>query len=285
MSLLGCSLGQLDPVEEQAQRDGLERWRLAIKEAGDLPPEEAIPLLGSCVRKMNRESLYQIEERWEVLAEAQNALISIPGHAEYYGRRLKKGRDRYEEALASGIPGAAGPPLVTLHNMQMEAQDVLSQLPSAETVRVLGELLYDERGRRTQPRAPGEEFTGEVPNFAPALGALKRLPLVNNPGASEAPGMLETYRLWYEQIKAGNRTFRFEGDPHEYSLDGPVATIAVSTERPSRAARQSVANPEEEPQAETGPPIGVVIVASVILLLSALFFFRGRHSRDGTRSH
>jgi hypothetical protein len=32
---------------------------------------------------------------------------------------------------------------------------------------------------------------------------------------------LGTWRLWYEQVKAGTRAFRFEGDPREYRLADP----------------------------------------------------------------
>jgi hypothetical protein len=37
---------------------------------------------------------------------------------------------------------------------------------------------------------------------------------------------IEAWRLWYEQVKSGKRTFRFEGDPQEYNLAGPVAKTA-----------------------------------------------------------
>jgi hypothetical protein len=65
----------------------------------------------------------------------------------------------------------------------------------------------------------------QKPNSTDAAMALDKLPLKNKPHAGITGWDKEAIRpwvLWYEQIKAGNRTFSFEGDPTDYNLNGPV---------------------------------------------------------------
>ena len=107
----------------------------------------------------------------------------------------------------------------------------LDYLPSVETVRVLGEFLSDERGYVKMPEHPTlEDLTTDVsgsPVFRRAAASLGKLPIVNKPIPASTqfrtPDDVQPWKQWYEQIKAGNRTFRFEGDPTEYDLNGPAS--------------------------------------------------------------
>jgi hypothetical protein len=193
---------------------------------------------------------------------------------------------------------------------------VLKHLPSAETVRVLGSLLDDERGRYIpDPARPlhwedemAANFMGKS-NCELAVTSLAALPLVAKPvGAPSAKAFddVPAWRQWYREIAEGRRTFRFEGDPTEYDLDGPVsAEKLVRTEalrererdRAARAAQRQEALPAatvpaadappapppvsapEAPPAASSPLAALLTAAGVLFAALAWFFLRCRKAR------
>ena len=60
---------------------------------------------------------------------------------------------------------------------------------------------------------------------------------------------LETWRLWYERVKAGTRTLQFEGDPREYRL----ADIRAIRHRPLMPNAGPPVEPAEERVSEPSP--------------------------------
>jgi hypothetical protein len=109
-----------------------------------------------------------------------------------------------------------------------------------------------------------------------AARTLWSLPLTFKPtGKVYTPEEMLTWRLWYEQVKAGNRTFRFEGDPQEYNLQGPVrvSATAPAVGRPPR--NQAPAPAAEEPPATRSPALAALSMA----LAAALAFVIWRYSR------
>ena len=174
---------------------------------------------------------------------AQKLLISIPGHAEYYEKRIRGMWDAYRSAKKTDPSTADGTKFL---NGTFYDFPVLRHLPSPETVRVLGDMVIETEVFETEEGVPNIHLA------ARALQELHHLPLASKPVQSEdvhTDEDLETYRLWYAQIKAGNRTFRFVGDPNEYTLAGPVRSSPEVASTPPKARDSADASPSTE----TGP--------------------------------
>jgi hypothetical protein len=201
----------------------------------------------------------------------------MPGHAEYYGHRIL---EPYRVAKRSlGDPDAYSPAMASYRNESLYGFDTLRYLPSPETVRVLGDMLSEE----WKSPIPVQDGMMENPLAHYALRALAQLPLESKPAQTSADDHLEkdlrSWQLWYEQVKAGTRTFRFKGDPKEYSFrDSRISAIDGA------ATGRSRTRPGQEPAAVSkesgeGAPVAVIVIAALFVLLSALFFFRGRQLR------
>jgi hypothetical protein len=208
-----------DPAEETAaMHRGLEQLKILAESQGRFTQGQYFEKLGLGVYKTSHNRIYRVPDRAAVHKRLQEKMISIPGHAEFYDKRIQghlqrakkfEGTDR-QFGFATSLMDRAGPDF-----------RILSLLPSPETVRVLGELLSEDWVILRN----GQPFNRRLAGFA--MSSLHRMPFVSKPVQGDYVSDerdLETYRLWYAQIKAGNRTFRFEGDPNEYNLDGPVST-------------------------------------------------------------
>ena len=70
------------------------------------------------------------------------------------------------------------------------------------------------------------------------------------------------------KVKAGTRTFRFEGDPQEYNLDGPVhaAMDGPTATRPSKRGGEAGGQANEEKKDST---TGRVVLTTLAALLCA----------------
>ncbi|GAA5481024.1 hypothetical protein Hsar01_00229 [Haloferula sargassicola] len=122
-----------------------------------------------------------------------------------------------------------------------ETIGTLCGLPSPDSVRVLGGLLddIDRIGR-------GDEEV--LPNGMFALRGLMDL-IDDGPAYSdtleEQIRDRKSWMLWFEQVKAGTRTFRFKGDPQPYTLAGP-------TEKELRPGNQETESVEARRRKTTG---------------------------------
>lgn len=266
-----------DPAEYAAWEAGM------LKSIGQLTStwnEKTVASLGRTVGQLSEER----SPNWEkgerpVFHAAQAALLAIPGHAEYYRDRINEARRLLDETPYDDI-ALRGPRQGDLRNEQMYGFQTLSHLPSAETVRVLGEFLFDERV--SNPPVPLEST-----NAGWAARSLGTLPLASRPITSENPSYQDapTWRLWYQQVKAGTRTFRFVGDPKEYNLRDLIRQQSVvdSTARPPRHAtgdRPPVATvADAAPASGSSGALPILIAAGLAVLAALWYFLRARKSR------
>lgn len=252
-------------------------WAMAqIDQIDSKPVEERIKLLGTFTG-ISAEPMN--EEQAEVSKRAQSLLLNLPGHAEYYSKRINDARQRLDDNRKNHRDESR--PLYELTNEQMYGFRVLGSLPSPETVRVLGEWLSDERG--SNPKEIDRE-AGEAPNSSFATRALTRLPIVSKPVTvpfnriydSNIESVKHTWLLWYQQVKAGTRTFRFEGDPNEYSLAGPVKPPASAppTDRSSRTDSASLAATQQP--GHSSIPAPVIAIAATVLAAGAWYAWRAK---------
>ena len=251
----------------------------------------AIPKLGYWLMQMSLSNNSEKGER-PVYHAAQSALLAIPGHADYFVNEVKQAKAR---ALSpEELSGRDGKISWSNYNrVRSEAFDTLEHLPSVEAVRALGEFLGDEE----DPNAlrPGDEATdtlGPGSNSGLATMALRSLiqddPMKSKNGWLEL-GEIKAWQQWYEQIKAGNRTFRFEGDPTEYDLNGPASGQKLAhitrdrkrdTERQVGRERTSGSTVVAEPAVASKPfksmPVAFFIAGFVLLGSLSWYFLKGR---------
>lgn len=239
---------------------------------------------------MTKESIYEIEERWDVYKEAQTALIVIPGHAEYYRDKL----DQANDIRKAAIPGAGddgdgasdhGVKLLKFMNARDEAFQVFRNVPSPETVRVLGHYLEDEW---VSPLPFGKPHWFEKPLATHAADALNGLPLVNKPvkriplDRGDPDKDLKAWQHWYQQIKSGKRTYRFEGDRQEYDLNGPAPKEKLASierdrkrdeERASRSNKSGSGTVPGFDRLTTSPGFAGGILAAILGVLAAGWYY------------
>lgn len=254
---------------------------------------ETIASLGEMVRQLTDLNYRGCPEKSDVLQSAYQLMVSIPGHAEYYAKRIKAQQAALEDALKGTSTDRTGTAKAKLLEEQMYGFATLKAIPSPETVRVLGEFLYDPWGLRPNLQ-PGEypdlDEEGITSHSWRALVALAALPLAHKP-VQPRPNRwvdyhqdIDAWKLWYEQVRAGTRTFRFIGDPQEYNLHGPVAAaIEPTPARPPRPADVVPPTPVEvspQPARRTT----TIAISIAVLLLGAAAWRAFRSRRKGGRS-
>ncbi len=197
---------------------------------------------------------------------AVGRLREIPGAVEYFKRDILK---RMEWDMGcSAIKGD-------------EDRDsnfhILAQLQLPETVSVLGELLYDDRDPSKGPPSDSPY----VPNSLYATLSLHKLGIKHPPVNSrdfDARRDLPAWRLWYEQVKAGNRTFSFVGDEKTYTLAGAGTMVPEKKVRPDRKSNNLLTGSPASVSGKTEGPGGWMIPAFVGFLFCLLvgYWFKKR---------
>lgn len=251
----------------QEIRKGLDQWNEIAENSSHLPPEKAIPLLGKGLYKTSLPSIYVVGDRLGVRAKLQRALLNIPGHAEYYGNEIR----RLTEIEIAGSEARE----------RVWAYETLAELPSAETVKVLGELVFDDRDPwKSWPPSDGGK---PLPNTTRSVLALNRLGIKNAPSKNIAfdEADIHTWQLWFEQVKAGTRTFSFEGDDRVYSL----ASATRQTRPPPSRGNDSPEEVDLTPRAKRGltPLEWLIPGAATILVCIIIFRLAGWSRRKSDR--
>lgn len=238
-------------------------------------------MLARCLFKTSMQSIFQSDDRWVVYEEAQRAVISIPGHAEHFQKRIKDAQRAFEQVKGNPDSMAFGDLQQDLLNEQMYGFAKLGAMPSPETVRVLGEFLFDPWGLNPNAK-PGEDYSvsdGETAHAGRALKALASLPLENRANATPADRTqywrdIDAWKLWYEQVKAGSRTFRFVGDPQNYSLAGPVAEAREPQRREAKAPAVAAGKENADGAKPKGFPTAALVLALAALAAAIGIAFR-----------
>ncbi len=274
-----------------------EQWNSALDHLEDFSETQKMDILGTAVRIKANDTGSQLTKGSVSLGDRAIALLLvIPGHANYYG-------DRVIEAQIQADSTIKGIKTFVYLETRSSNLSILSQLPSPETIRVLGEFLADERPEYFN-------FDG-APQNCPlgweTLIYIEKLPLADPPiekigGMDEgiAKKYLPPWQKWYAEIKAGRRSFRFIGQTEEYRFrpDGtwettqlPISVLerdkkpgAPPTQPPSTVRTEKRGLPDPAAATKTIAAHQVSIASRyalpalglVTLLLGAWYFLRGR---------
>jgi len=263
----------ISPDELEEIQKGMLQMRELLQQVPHLPPEEAIPRLGLAVYKTSHNRIYKVPERAELHEQLEQALITIPGHAEYYRNKInfaQENLDRAIELSATSGTNQTGNLKSVLRSAQNDSFMILQELPSPETVRVLGEMLFDERGviKKENASENSDAFLMQTPTSQLAASLLEKM--LEDPPPVELPGTyfsdLEPWRNWYTQIKEGRRTYRFKGDPQEYNLRG-LAREALNPDILRGARRPSYQNNAANSENGSRPASKAPAITALVLVV------------------
>jgi hypothetical protein len=251
------------------------------------------------------------EEQRTLFDKAQSSLLAIPGHAKYYQEKIEEKRAfaKYYHGLSDeeqrkiedefrekqqNITEA-----LDYNGMRQDAFDIFALLPSPETVAVLGYYLEDPEGRDGKNLlghpivVPGSDVAPGTPNCGKAFMALGKLgiehppaPLTPLENSLQYHERVDVWKQWWNEIKAGKRTYRFKGSPIEYGPDGPATPEQIEKARATRERDEKRATgharrtdkeegSENEPDAnERSRPLFMLIAAAVAVLVSIAWYYR-----------
>ena len=269
----------------------LPKFQERINAAAQLPPEESIPIYASILEKLGRWSSYPIEEKWPIFNEAQAKLLSIPGHATYYRDKIKA----LQEQMRTGKLG--------LEDWSAEKQPyfaVLKQLPSEETVEVLGDFAMDKFAfafsKNPEDLAvPGllqykySDYSVDFTVCVPAMSALEALGIDDPPvkGHLREDVRQALWSRWWQEVKAGKRKYRFKGSDVLHPVNAPPGAER-EVRRPERhpgstSVAKTLENPASKPtdevKAERTNLHWPVFAAIVGVLLAGLVYWQRARSR------
>jgi hypothetical protein len=215
--------------------------------------DQLVDGLSTCGRYMDQTD----QDKLALYTEMQKVAISLPNHASYFAEKIEKLR----------IPGREGYSGCSDPRARMWIfQDSLSHLPSPETIKILGDFLYDTRDTPTAREIRLATDYDLIPTndclAADALGSigLNKAPLDKKKYSERQD--VEIWKLWYEPVKAGTRKFSFVGQDVEYQFnkDGTWITMPLKASNDNRA---QVANPastsHERPKTPTWPWVAAIL--------------------------
>ena len=251
----------LEPDDPVAKTAWYEQMSHSLDRAITIPDkDDRIRVLGDFVLKLGDGKSIAQDGRWhDTFEKSRNALMAIPGHAKYFSNEIRK-----MQGEVKGLPTSTGM-RVTYDRRRVLWFSILEYLPSPESVAVLGDFLSDDIDTPREVRAPNSDWgDNHRANSYGAFASFMRMGLRNAPVAPDEgyknpeTGLAKT-RVWWGDVKAGNRTFSFAGQNVEYRFkaDGTWETIPISNppndgpDRPGSVSgersdkRQPVAIPEQ----------------------------------------
>ncbi len=200
-----------------------------ISKTDSNPSSENILALGREIGSSDRFK-NSSPEYMTVHSELVNAMIKIPGHAQIIADEIEHLREQKIQGSTEAL--RAKHHLVYQDQRGNYIRKVLANLPSPETIKVLGDYLSDER----DPPLPiniTQDWSDMPANCNLAAAAISKIGL-RNPPATKWPTdyspELKNCREWWDEIKSGRKTFSFKGQNVEYRFkpDGTWETLPIS---------------------------------------------------------
>ena len=237
-----------------------------------------------------------------IYKQMQEVVTSIPNHAKYFTDKLEESwklnaeRVRTAEAqpewqalLEKMKDTAEGAKVMFSLNRDMwgdypdissESLRMLGHIPSTESVRALGHYLR----KRDEPEI--KKYNSPGTGFSAAESLTEMI--------SDGPIQMwmaswedvPRWQKWFDEVKAGKRTFRFVGSNVEYTLDGPADAKTLERIRNKDSGGQhsggrrkhAMESEEKSGSNKMGTPFQVGLIASILLGLVALTFLLKRRS-------
>ena len=257
----------------EAQLQALAKFEDEIDAAFQLPPTERFPLIGTMLRKLSRQNIFQVERRQTVYEATLQRYLETPGHAHYYRDRILEAKAK---AFTDGQPKTE-PAYSDYLTERGTSLQTLALLPSVETMEVLMAFLDDH------DRPSGEP--GDLGYFNPL--SLQITPILEQ--LLEDPAPRGTSWLdWRDEVRRGQRTFRFKGSEIRYNFVGPAPDKVTRPPKPlpSEASGHSPSDSGEQPNRGNTTPDPhparntIAALAGTLLLLSLLWWAYTKRSKN-----
>lgn len=206
----------------------------------------------------------------EVRKKAWERLRKVPDFAEKFDTNLREEREKW-------VSGEESPS--TYNRNRAYAFHAMRRLPHPSVVKVVGGYLSDAArpgydGGDEASRIAYSVIPSNAVLSAEVLGQLIEKPPIAKHWDDYKEEDAKTWELWFEQVKAGTRTFRFKGDPQDYNLQGSVSkSIEPTGLATKREDRGPLPLPSEAKPAK-GFPMAALLAACVVLALAAWYAFR-----------
>lgn len=285
--LLPCQ-ARVEPDHEI--RAALVDWERAISETSSDFNPESMATLGEAVRKLSRRDSLYPEWRQRLFLAAQDKVLSIPGHAQYFADQLAKARKQTEKPWMD----------VYYELAIQQVSETMIHLPSPESIWVLGNMLESEEDllsndeiaalwRKT--KEAGGPIIGIPSPRGIAGGVLRKIGLRDFP-EYRSDQWKEAPLEWWHPIKSGELAFSFEGQAVEYRFrpDGTWETIPIANPTgalatpPQSVRRERAEKGRITPEAPQSTPINgtfrtVMMVISVLIIGAVAWLWKVRRAR------
>jgi hypothetical protein len=268
-----------------ADSDWFQKSMADIESAASLPPEEAIELLYP--RLSLGRSVSLTEEQKTVYLRAREVLLATQGHALHSQRRMDRLLSALDREPSTDLKALIYyndtaqneelPHLGYSYEEAMESLRNLKFLPTSESVSVLASYLKHPEGRN------GTMASGQPYPMSPrgisitAAGVLTEMGIEHPPvrppmTAEDIWTKVDAWAEWWDEVKSGKRTYRFQGSPVEYGPDGPVdpSTIKHLNRRPPTNTNATTESSPSEPEAKD-PKRSKSFLALITVALALLF--------------
>lgn len=209
----------------------IELWADKLRESGSMTDSNKLESLQLGLKNMaHRKKIEGHSPEIDVLFSGiQTTLLAIPGHAQYFADEIERERELIKDTPPRSSKRS------TYNSKRFDyLNNVLTLLPSPETIKVLGHYLDDERDP-LPPSALAQDWSGADSNAKIASGALIAIGLRNAPVVERSwddpigKTAIARQRVWFSKVAAGEIAFSFIGQSVEYRFkpDGTWDTIAM----------------------------------------------------------
>ena len=231
ITITSCSM--LAPIDVDEARQWYAEMDILISkwEHG----ENKIEKLDEALYKFGKRCPHP-DPRWnELYFRVQRMMLQKPNYINYFTEKIETERAKVGEYHRNSNEPYHTGERNNFNSLRFYIiEETLCHLPSPPTVAALGKYLYDERDT-PPPMKPGQDWIDNESNAYLACKALAKIGLRNAPVPPRvAPdeSHLATWRLWWEQVQAGTRSFSFEGEAVEYRFrkDGTWETSTWKNE-------------------------------------------------------
>ncbi len=191
------------------------RARERLTNAASNPTWESVDKIATSLRGIARNMNPADSDDYGLYKELQSGMMEIPNHVGFLSGKLEQERQR-----TAHLPYGVGERTSYQSMRKRYILETFPHLPGPETIKALGEYLYDDSDTPPPPR-PGRTPGGISANSVLASNVLTRIGLIDPPRHN-----LKAQKKWWEQVKAGKRWFAFHGQPVSYRFrpDGTVET-------------------------------------------------------------
>ena len=244
-SAVAAAVGQTgqkpDSERDRQIRGLLTECTESARQAANLPAEQAIPIYGYVLKRLGG---WDRPDTLEVFHDAQQKLLSIPGHATYY-------RDKINAAKAAVRSGEMN--WNDWSRLRSDCFQSLQHMPSEEAVAVLAEFVGDDFACMDSDNPADYEIDGlkgyarewDMSVRLPATNALVKIGIENPPSAVETHigggALRKAWLQWWQEVKEGKRKYRFKSSSVEHPINASPGT------------GREVRRPERRPGDHNGP--------------------------------